>query len=449
MAFKTRLNTYTDGVDTQTGSEVAADLDQLLQECIKAEFQEDISTNLTAMQATRDPYPGAVESLATNREEDLQSLRYLLGQLKDAGATDYYKDVLSSVHELFAGDQKLVSKTGAYTATTSDGVILCDASSAGFAITLPAVSGNTGKRYWIKKTDSSSNVVTVDGNGSELIDGVIIRHLRYQNEGIGIICDGTGWVIIQSRGHQFSKQLGYRGLVCVQNSATPLSQSDLDADYVDVEDTSFNRVRLYNVNLTGNITVTGANGRDTGTETASKVYAKWVIWNPTTETAALLYSLSFTSPTMPSGYTYKSRWGFVVNDASSNFIPFYQQGAEYLFDDPIDDTKVLNAGTATSWTNIDCSAFAPGSPFCRSALFGVDAATTTDTSSFYVMIRPSTSSGGGKRVVRLRKDSTGGNYGQYQAAEFKIMLSSGAIFQYDVTSGITVYMWLHGVMLNI
>ena len=52
---------------------------------------------------------------------------------------------------------------------------------------------------------------------------------------------------------------------------------------------------------------TGANGLDTGTAAASTWYSVWVISNGST-TAGLL-STNPTSPTMPSGYTYKGRVG--------------------------------------------------------------------------------------------------------------------------------------------
>jgi len=90
----------------------------------------------------------------------------------------------------------LVSKTGAYTATTSDHVILCDASGGAFTITLPAASGVTGIIYHIKKTDSSANAVTVDGDASETIDGATTQVINFQYDSMMIICDGSNWHII-------------------------------------------------------------------------------------------------------------------------------------------------------------------------------------------------------------------------------------------------------------
>lgn len=90
----------------------------------------------------------------------------------------------------------IVSKTGAYTATATDHTILCNATSAAFTITLPASSGATRRRYVIKKTDSSANAVTIDGNASETIDGATTYALNNQYESVEIQCDGSNWHII-------------------------------------------------------------------------------------------------------------------------------------------------------------------------------------------------------------------------------------------------------------
>ena len=90
----------------------------------------------------------------------------------------------------------ITSKTTTYTATTSDDTILCDASSGGFTVDLYTAVGNNGRRLTIKKTDSSSNLVTVDGSGSETIDGSTTKDIRFQNTAMQIISNNTNWSII-------------------------------------------------------------------------------------------------------------------------------------------------------------------------------------------------------------------------------------------------------------
>jgi hypothetical protein len=88
-----------------------------------------------------------------------------------------------------------VSKTANYTALTTDYFIACDASGGSFTITLLAASGNTGMRLLIKKTDSSGNTVTIDGNASETIDGSTTQVINTQYECYELICSGSNWYI--------------------------------------------------------------------------------------------------------------------------------------------------------------------------------------------------------------------------------------------------------------
>lgn len=78
------------------------------------------------------------------------------------------------------------------------------------------------------------------------------------------------------------------------------------------------------------ITTSGVNGLDTGSEASNTWYSVWIIYNGTT--VAGLLSTSATSPTMPSGYTFKARVGWVRNDASSNLYRTQQNNniARYI-----------------------------------------------------------------------------------------------------------------------
>ena len=88
------------------------------------------------------------------------------------------------------------SKTTAYTATSSDYLIACDASGGAFTVTLPAVSGAAGLVLHIKKTDSSTNSVTVDGDSSETIDEGTTAELSAQYESIMLVCNGSTWHVV-------------------------------------------------------------------------------------------------------------------------------------------------------------------------------------------------------------------------------------------------------------
>lgn len=90
----------------------------------------------------------------------------------------------------------LVTKTGTYTIVANDGTIICDATSGAFTVTLPTAVSVIDKIYSIKKIDSSSNAVTVDGDGSETIDDGTTAVLNTQYECITVQSDGSEWWII-------------------------------------------------------------------------------------------------------------------------------------------------------------------------------------------------------------------------------------------------------------
>ena len=62
--------------------------------------------------------------------------------------------------------------------------------------TLPKASESVGKFMTFKKTDGITTTVTIDGYGSETIDGSTTQTLVDENEVLRIYCDGTEWHIV-------------------------------------------------------------------------------------------------------------------------------------------------------------------------------------------------------------------------------------------------------------
>lgn len=93
----------------------------------------------------------------------------------------------------------VINKTAAYTVTTSDRgkLITADATSAGYTIDLPtAASAGDGFEIAVMKSDSSANVVTLDGNGSETINGSTTMALSTQYDVVRLRCNGTAWLAV-------------------------------------------------------------------------------------------------------------------------------------------------------------------------------------------------------------------------------------------------------------
>ena len=86
-----------------------------------------------------------------------------------------------------------------YTITPDVGTVLCNATSGAITVNLPTAVGIPSTEYLIKKTDSTFNLVTIDGNGTETIDGALTKKLATQNESIKVISDGTNWQIVERR----------------------------------------------------------------------------------------------------------------------------------------------------------------------------------------------------------------------------------------------------------
>jgi hypothetical protein len=90
----------------------------------------------------------------------------------------------------------VVSVSGAYTAKLSDDTILCNASGGAFTVTLPAAASVPGKIYRIGKVESSGNAVTIDGNGSETIDGATTKAVSAGWGIANIQSYGTAWKVL-------------------------------------------------------------------------------------------------------------------------------------------------------------------------------------------------------------------------------------------------------------
>lgn len=157
----------------------------------------------------------------------------------------------------------------------------------------------------------------------------------------------------------------YRNLVIKNNTTNPDFQIDITCDEVVLEDSNNKAIRVSGVSLTNDITISGVNGLDTGTETISMWYHIWIIYNPTTDTIASLLSTSSTSPTLPNGYLYRGLVGALYNDSSSNFRKFNQKDNEVWFQ----VLTILSGGTATVDTAVSLSTSIP--TIAKSATFRV------------------------------------------------------------------------------
>jgi len=99
--------------------------------------------------------------------------------------------------KFWSGQNFVRSVAANVTLTSSDDVVIADASSAAFTITLPDADLNEGKQFVIKKSpqDATFNLITIQPAAGETIDDAASKHLATTNESIILVSDGADWNI--------------------------------------------------------------------------------------------------------------------------------------------------------------------------------------------------------------------------------------------------------------
>ncbi len=89
--------------------------------------------------------------------------------------------------------------TQAGTIETTDDTVLCDATTAALAVTLPKANQAQWLQVSIKKIDASGHAVTITASGTDTIDGAATVSLGTQYKSRTIQSDGAGhWYVLAS-----------------------------------------------------------------------------------------------------------------------------------------------------------------------------------------------------------------------------------------------------------
>jgi hypothetical protein len=115
-------------------------------------------------------------------------------------------------------------------------VFAVDASGGAVTITLlAAATAGDGFEITVKKTDTSVNLVTIDGNGAETIDGATTLVLSAKDQSVTLRCDAGEWHVVSSYAMS-------AGIVTWRKGADIASASPLvlgtDGNYFDVTGTT-------------------------------------------------------------------------------------------------------------------------------------------------------------------------------------------------------------------
>lgn len=259
-----------------------------------------------------------------------------------------------------------LAEWGAQIARSNSGTPMTD--------TLPGTSGALPAGWYVQLQNgdaTASESISVGSGGS----------IFYGNQNLSspgfIIEPGETWTVIsQGSGayeiqrtntatlHAASIQSDFKNLHAVWASNTTVT---LSADAIIVQDSNGNTRKLSTYSQTLNSATSGAGGLDTGSVAGTTWYYVYAIFNPATNTQSILMSLSASSPTLPSGYTFASGViSAVKTDGSAHFLGFTQYGrdVQYVVGNNLSVLPQLIAGssgsvTSPTWTAVSVSAYIP------------------------------------------------------------------------------------------
>lgn len=225
----------------------------------------------------------------------------------------------------------------------------------GQGIQFRANATNTGATTIVVSGGPAIPVVKDTANGPVALTGSEIAiGSGGQNNVISVIYDATNvefhliaFPSSTANNEVVPYQGGFKNLV-VTNGATPSVLVQLTADQLVLQNVAGQTAKISTVNCAINTTSTtfasNAGGMDSGASVSpvSSWISIWGIYNPTTHIQSCLGSLSATTPSLPSGYTYSARFGWMRTDSAANLMRSSQHGrrARYVVT-PLTNTPSL------------------------------------------------------------------------------------------------------------
>lgn len=235
-------------------------------------------------------------------------------------------------------------------------------------------------------------------------------------------------------------------LFITNDTGTPTTQIDIVAGESVLCNTSGGCIRGAAGSYTINAATTGVNALDTGSLANNTWYHLYLIQNGTT--TASLASTSATSPTMPTGYTYKYRIGAMKTGGSATFLRTLQSGREARYRVVAGSTTPnlpLMASGATAETSITVRPdFAPPqATMIHGALRCGD-----DSTDAYVA--PNSDYSASTDVASPPAACTNADSGEMFIMQFSFLLESNSIvwFSSDADNKINAYGWTDQVNAN-
>ena len=244
--------------------------------------------------------------------------------------------------------------TATYTLQASDRGKMLTCSNTFTLTLLPAATAAANFVFGVKNTGSGT--ITIDGDGSETIDGATTLALDTQYEAVELICDGSNWHVVSNKEPTATLPRNYIG--GLNTSTGTDTDHDIDIAVGEARDATNAVDMVLASTLTKQIDAawavgTNAGGLDGtesvgGTPDASTMYYVWLIKRSDTGVVDALFSESATVPTMPTDYDYKRLIGAVLTDGSANIIGFTQVGDYFRYTGDV--VQDVSDNTITSLT---------------------------------------------------------------------------------------------------
>jgi len=130
----------------------------------------------------------------------INELRKILNNIADTFGQTKFGDGLypkDDTDGLEFDVNRITAKTGTGTLTIAECGMIKLSAAAGYTLYLPTAVGNGGRYYLLFKSDNNANLITLDANGAETIDGQsTFTGLNYQYACVILRSDNTEWVIV-------------------------------------------------------------------------------------------------------------------------------------------------------------------------------------------------------------------------------------------------------------
>lgn len=185
---------------------------------------------------------------------------------------------------------------------------------------------------------------------------------------------------------------------------------------------------------------TGNGGLDTGTIAANTFYAFFIIGRTDLTAFDVVFSLSGTAPTMPSGYSFKRRIGWRKTNGSSQWSLFTQVGDEVLLVAAVLD--VNNVAITTGARTLHTIASIPTGDYVE-GLFRITVGGTPPANGLYFISSPDESDqapSGAAAGVSLRSTAAGDG----TSGHFRIRTNSRQIGSRANLSGANLFVSTYG-----